>query len=265
MREIAPNSLTGVLCDKDGTLVDKERVALEKWAQAAAEAGFTLPEQVLIPMLGRDRDTVMGTVREHLSAQSHAMEARIDALFEAPGAADAPDASSARIARVVEEVRAAKERYVREHVAAHGLPRMPGLDAFVEYLRGKVAESQGRILVALPTADQTEDAQAHLRAVEASDVFGIIVGADMVKRAKPDPETYVVAAKRIGRSPSECVAIEDSPAGLEAAIAAGCGAIIVIPNRYLPEAARAKMISQADFACNSLAEVPAVLDRLLVK
>ena len=55
----------------------------------------------------------------------------------------------------------------------------------------------------------------------------VLVGADDVERGKPDPEGFVRAAKQLGVDASQCVIFEDSPAGLEAAIAAGARAVVV--------------------------------------
>lgn len=53
----------------------------------------------------------------------------------------------------------------------------------------------------------------------------VIVCAEDVRVGKPDPEGYLAAARRLGRSPEECVVVEDSPAGLRAAAAAGMRSI----------------------------------------
>jgi len=63
----------------------------------------------------------------------------------------------------------------------------------------------------------------------------VLICADEVQRGKPDPEGYLTAAKRLGISPSDCVVIEDAPAGVEAARAAGMRAIAV-SGTYAPEA-----------------------------
>lgn len=266
MREIRDHSLAAVLCDKDGTLVNKEKVALDMWARAAGEKGFSLPDQVLIPMLGRDRDTVLGAVQEHFEAQrrqtSHDMQDRIDQLFEAPGAES--QLGGAPLNAIVEEVRALKERYVLEYVQQHGLPRMAGLDSLLAYLRERSNPSASPTIgIALATADQSADAELHLSAIGARDVFPVIVGADHVAHSKPDPETYVKAASQLGLHPANCVGIEDTPAGLESLRRAGIGAAIVVPNLYLPPAVREEMARAADFSCVSLAEIPDILERLL--
>lgn len=51
--------------------------------------------------------------------------------------------------------------------------------------------------------------------------FGAVVTADDVARSKPDPQGYLLAAERLGIAPGECVAIEDTPAGIESARSAG--------------------------------------------
>jgi sugar-phosphatase len=48
-----------------------------------------------------------------------------------------------------------------------------------------------------------------------------LVSGDMVAHGKPAPEGYLLAAKRLGRLPDACVVVEDAPAGIKAALAAG--------------------------------------------
>jgi sugar-phosphatase len=48
-----------------------------------------------------------------------------------------------------------------------------------------------------------------------------IVSGESVKRGKPDPESYLLGARLLGRRPEECVVLEDAPAGIAAGLAAG--------------------------------------------
>ena len=48
-----------------------------------------------------------------------------------------------------------------------------------------------------------------------------LISGDDVERGKPDPEGYLAAASSLGVAPSECVVVEDAPAGIAAAVAAG--------------------------------------------
>ena len=55
-----------------------------------------------------------------------------------------------------------------------------------------------------------------------------LISGDDVERGKPDPECYLEAATALGLAPSDCVVVEDSPAGLAAARAAGMRSIGII-------------------------------------
>jgi mannitol-1-/sugar-/sorbitol-6-phosphatase len=55
-----------------------------------------------------------------------------------------------------------------------------------------------------------------------------LITADDVTAGKPDPEPYRVAAERIGFNPSQCIAVDDAPAGIASASAAGCRTLGVL-------------------------------------
>ena len=54
-----------------------------------------------------------------------------------------------------------------------------------------------------------------------------MICADDITRGKPDPEGYLTAAARLGYSAADCIVIEDAPAGIESALAAGMRAIAI--------------------------------------
>lgn len=62
---------------------------------------------------------------------------------------------------------------------------------------------------------------------QAGDVFAAVVTGDQVASGKPSPEAYLLAARRLGVDPSQCVAIEDSPVGIRSAHASGAATIAV--------------------------------------
>ncbi|HZC71615.1 MAG TPA: HAD-IA family hydrolase [Jatrophihabitans sp.] len=74
-----------------------------------------------------------------------------------------------------------------------------------------------------------------------------VVTADVVTHGKPDPECYLLAARKLDVAASECLVIEDAPAGVIAAKAAG--ATVVAVTHTFPAAALAP---DADFVINSL-------------
>jgi sugar-phosphatase len=62
----------------------------------------------------------------------------------------------------------------------------------------------------------------------------VLVTADDVARSKPHPDGYLVAAARLRVAPSACVVVEDAPAGIESARAAGMP-VIGITTTFPPQ------------------------------
>jgi beta-phosphoglucomutase-like phosphatase (HAD superfamily) len=69
--------------------------------------------------------------------------------------------------------------------------------------------------------------QQVLEALELSDVFGVVATSDDVERGKPDPQIYYLVCEELGIPHRQTLAIEDSPAGVEAALAAALHCIAV--------------------------------------
>ena len=81
--------------------------------------------------------------------------------------------------------------------------------------------------------------------------FQALATGDEVAEGKPNPALYLLAAARLGIAPSDCVALEDSPRGVQSAKAAGMRCIAV------PEGAAD--VADADAVCASLSETADVL------
>lgn len=95
-------------------------------------------------------------------------------------------------------------------------------------------------------------AEARLRA-SGLPVPRVLVPADEIGRGKPDPEGYLTAAARLGRAPSECVVIEDAPAGIAAARAAGMACVALTTTVAAPALA-------ADIVVPTLAELAVAVE-----
>ncbi|MFJ9630487.1 HAD family hydrolase [Streptomyces sp. NPDC101175] len=98
-----------------------------------------------------------------------------------------------------------------EDVANGGAVPLPGTEAFLDSLpadRWAVVTSATRRL-------------AEARLAHAGILPKVLVVAEDVTRGKPDPEPYLLAARRLGVDPARCVVFEDAPAGLRAGRAAG--------------------------------------------
>lgn len=98
---------------------------------------------------------------------------------------------------------------------------------------------------------------AILRRLGLRDYFRLIVDGSEVVEGKPDPEAYLLTARKLGVRPEACVVIEDSTVGVIAAKRAGMFCVAV-PN---PKAQVAQDVSAADVVVSRIDEVLTLLDR----
>jgi HAD superfamily hydrolase (TIGR01509 family) len=151
-----------------------------------------------------------------------------------PGPASPGPAGRAEVARWLVEgmVRLVLER---------GLPLQPGAAALLAAL-----DAAG-VPYALVTASSRAIMDAVLKVTGLT--FAVTVCGEDVRRAKPDPEPYLLAAARLGVPPAGCVVLEDSPTGIAAARAAGCRVIAVpsVPVPPSPGLITVKSLSEVGF------------------
>jgi HAD superfamily hydrolase (TIGR01509 family) len=140
---------------------------------------------------------------------------------------------------------------VQEQLAEYGVPWRPGARELLEALR---VASVPTALVTMSVRAMADDV---VRAIPF-EAFDVIVTGDSVDNAKPHPEPYLVAAAQLGVDVRECVAIEDSPAGLTSAWSAGA-VTVGVPNFIALEEAPAHVLWQT-LADKSVADVAALLD-----
>jgi len=188
-------TIKAILFDHDGTLVDSEPTHWRLWREALRPHGVTLSEQEY-----KERHAGMPTPANAAAlAQRHALDLGSDALAEA------------------------KFAVTREFLAKDAFPLMPGVREALALCRA------AGLRLGIVTGAGRDGVEATLRAHALHGVFDTIVTSDDVKRSKPAPECYLLAAGRLGLPPAECVAIEDTEHGVSAAAAAGI-ACLAVPN-----------------------------------
>ncbi|WP_416444837.1 beta-phosphoglucomutase [Leeuwenhoekiella sp. A16] len=90
---------------------------------------------------------------------------------------------------------------------------LPGVKPILEYLQQK------NVPMALGSA--SKNATPILKRVNLFDIFNVIVDGNAVKKAKPDPEVFLIGAEKLNIAPSNAIVFEDSIAGIQAANIAG--------------------------------------------
>jgi HAD superfamily hydrolase (TIGR01509 family) len=112
--------------------------------------------------------------------------------------------------------------YRRYHaLAAGGVRTRPGALALVDWLAGVC------VPMAVATSSGRRGATDHLTRAGLIGRFHAVATRDDVVRGKPDPDVFLCAAERLGVSPGDCLALEDSHNGVRAASAAGMMSVMV--------------------------------------
>ncbi len=180
-----------VIFDMDGTLLDTERLALIAWGEAARQMNINVSHDVLLRTVGRDGQDTRKIIREAVGDDKD-----IDALDV-----------------LTHEIH-------RGHLE-EGAPLKAGARELLQRLR------DAGVPMVLATSTPYGGAESRLRKVGLWKYFSGAACGDQVERGKPFPDIFLLAAQRCGVEPAQCVAIEDSPAGLRAAKAAGMTTIMV--------------------------------------
>jgi beta-phosphoglucomutase len=216
--------IAAVIFDFDGVLADTERLHLAAFADAFAARGWTLDEAAYFDRyLGFDD---RGVVREFSADRRIALdEADAEALVAAKGRAFARLFQSSNVL-------------------------YPDAAACVAALAG-------RFRLAIASGALRHEIAAILDRGALLHAFPVIVGADDVADTKPSPAPYLEAAARLGVPPAECVAVEDSSLGLDAARAAGMRTVA------LPTTSPRRLLATADRILDRLGELtPEIVEAL---
>ncbi|MEA2938018.1 MAG: hypothetical protein QOC56_1522 [Alphaproteobacteria bacterium] len=176
-----------IIFDCNGVLVDSEPIAASVAAQEFVRAGIPLTPEIITRFFFGRRPADM------LAAVEAAMQRKLPESFGAVLAA-------ATLKRIRTELRAMPH-------AAHAL----------SWLRGPKCVASSSTIDRIRTSLEITDL---IRFFEPN-----IFSASDVPNGKPEPDLFLHVAGRMGVQPSECIAVEDSPAGVTAATAAGMTAI----------------------------------------
>lgn len=96
-----------------------------------------------------------------------------------------------------------------------------GVRSFIEEIK------DSGILVALATSNTWPTVEKVFDALNLEEIFEIVTTGEEVKFKKPDPETFLLTAQKLGVDPENCLVIEDTEAGIKAAKDAGMKVIAI--------------------------------------
>ncbi len=191
--------IKAVLFDMDGLVLDTERLYTRFWQEAAQVLGFPMTKEQALGMRSLNRD---------------AGAAKLKAYF-----GDSVDYEAVRNKRI---------ELMDAFVEQTGVEVKPGIHELLAYLKAQGYQT------AITTSSPMDRTVLYLTAVGLDKSFDRLISGYMVEHGKPEPDIYLYAAEALGVQPSECMVLEDSPAGILAAYRAGCRPVM-IPDQDEPD------------------------------
>jgi HAD superfamily hydrolase (TIGR01509 family) len=179
------NQAKAIVFDMDGLLVDSETVWYVAEEALLAARGFVYTPEAREQIIGMRMDEFMVKLRD-----IYGLQEPVDALCD----------------ELVERLMAIIETEIKPQAGAHEL---------VDYV------TRQNIPRAIASSSPIEVIDATLAAQGWKDAFAIRCTADDEAYGKPAPDVYLTAARQLNINPVDCLALEDSPNGARAAVAAG--------------------------------------------
>jgi HAD superfamily hydrolase (TIGR01509 family) len=204
-----------VIFDMDGVIIDSEGIHSGVWQSIFNEAGIRISEEDYHHAVGRQGSDFLNKI------------------FEKNGLDFSLDDWLVR-----------KQHVYRERLSQE-VNIFPGVEKLIISLSGKLD-------LAIASGDWRQNIEIVLDKFRLRSYFRVLLGKENVKGHKPAPEVYLLACDRLGISPAEGVAIEDSTVGIAAARAAGLRCIAVTNGFSSSPKVREAERKQADLSVDSL-------------
>ncbi len=218
-----PRSKTkAVIWDMDGIIADTAPYHLKAWQEVFQKRGVEFTEEDFRHYFGQRNDTIIrATLGESVSPSE------------------------------IDVIASEKEANYRQRVR-HNIRPLPGAVKLIKSLKER------GFSVALASSAPIENIQLVMRGLGIEDSFQAIVSGREVKEGKPSPQGFLLAARKLGVEPENCIVIEDAVAGITAAKRAGMHCLAVTNTH--PRSS----LKEADLIVDTLEEVSLnELERLL--
>lgn len=196
--------IKAVLFDLDGVLVSTDEYHYQSWVKIANEEGFNFFDH-------RFNDKFRGVAR---------MEC-VEILTKASGKSYSSEQKR--------EIAERKNRYFADSLSAVTTSELlPGALATLQELKKRG--------VKVAVASNSRNAQTIIDQTRIKSYLDTVVDGYQIENSKPDPEGFLLAAKKLGVFPSDCLVVEDAVTGIEAAKRAGMKSLGIGSRDRLPNA-----------------------------
>lgn len=182
--------IKGAIFDMDGLLFDTEIVFDKAWRMTADNHNFNLDYNMQTELRGTSGKVMMKIIQNYVPQEDPAI--LMKELFD--------------------------NAYI---ILQEEVPEKRGVHEILDYFRAK------KIKMAVASSSPQYMIENNLKVSGIFQYFDVIVNGKEVKRGKPDPDIFILAANRLGCKTIECFVFEDARSGVAAGYSAGCKTIMI--------------------------------------
>ena len=188
-----------VLFDHDGVLVSSEEIHARAWSMLIKELGLPWDKIQMHKLVGRTSPQIMAMILDEFKPGWTTHDYNLDAL-------------------------ALRKNDFYLDIASSELAAYPGVREGLEWLKSK------GIKTAVVSNAKKRELSFSIERLKLTSLLDVIVSRDDAAHPKPHPAPYQLGAALLGLDPNQCLAIDDTPTGLESAFLAGCQCASVTTN-----------------------------------
>lgn len=214
--------IKAVLFDMDGLMVDTESLSTEAFINSAKAQGYNMTKEETLKVLGFTKANIYQFWIDYFQGTNVDGKKLVDDHYE----------------------------YIENVLYTVGPEKMPYVEELLKYLK------ENNYKIAVASSSDTADIKNNLEKTKLEKYIDEIASGAEVENGKPAPDVFLLAAKRLGVDPKDCLILEDSKAGIKAGKASGA-MVFMVPDMFTVDE---ECEDTADRILTNLGEVIEILE-----
>lgn len=214
--------IKAVLFDMDGLMVDTESLSTEAFINSVKAQGYNMTKEETLKVLGFTKANIYQFWIDYFQGTNVDGKKLVDDHYE----------------------------YIENVLYTVGPEKMPYVEELLKYLK------ENNYKIAVASSSDTADIKNNLEKTKLEKYIDEIASGAEVENGKPAPDVFLLAAKRLGVDPKDCLILEDSKAGIKAGKASGA-MVFMVPDMYTVDK---ECEDTADRILTNLGEVIEILE-----
>ena len=214
--------IKAVLFDMDGLMIDTESLSTEAFINSAKAQGYNMTKEETLKVLGFTKANIYQFWIDYFQGTNVDGKKLVDDHYE----------------------------YIENVLYTVGPEKMPYVEELLKYLR------ENNYKIAVASSSDTADIKNNLEKIKLEKYIDEIASGAEVENGKPAPDVFLLAAKRLGVDPKDCLILEDSKAGIKAGKASGA-MVFMVPDMFTVDK---ECEDTADRILTNLGEVIEILE-----